>query len=477
MAKILIVDDEPGILALFQDMLVQEGYEVETADQGETALSILNNGAPDVLVMDIRMPGLNGLETLQRIKTTHPKLPVIIMTGFGTTDAAIEATKLGAFDYQVKPFNTDEMLRAIAEAASCVRLMGGHVKMGAEAAPDREDAIVGVSPVMQNVYKAIGRVAQTDATVLIRGETGSGKELVARAIYHHSLRAEQPLVALNCIAIPETLLESELFGHEKGAFTGAHARRIGKFEQAAGGTVFLDEIGDLPITIQAKILRFLQDRTFQRVGGNEPLQSDVRILAATNCNLEKAIAEGKFREDLYHRLNVITITLPSLRERRDDIPLLVDYFLRRFSKELGVDQPFIAPSAMDALRAYEWPGNVRDLEHCIHRAIIFTKGYAIQAEDVRRAIERPVDSKEPGAASSPEDLQRSLVHDFLASDPGQDAHGKFMDQVDKLLVIEALRLTNGNQTSAAKILGMTRPTLHAKIQKYGLHRETVIKDK
>ncbi|HQG48150.1 MAG TPA: sigma-54 dependent transcriptional regulator, partial [Sedimentisphaerales bacterium] len=339
MSKILVVDDEPTMLAAFEEILGGLEHEVVTARRAETAIEQLQDAPADLVILDIQLPGMSGLEALRRIKQEQPKLPVVVITGQGTMSTAIEATRLGAFDYQLKPIEPDELLATIEKALAGVRLMRGQVAVGTEKVATTGEAIVGQSLAMQEVYKAIGRVAHTEAAVLIRGESGTGKELVARAIYQHSLRAAKPLIVVNCAAIPETLLESELFGHERGAFTGAVGERIGKFQQGDQGTLFLDEIGDMPLAVQAKILRVLQDKTFQRVGGDETIRSNVRVLAATNRNLEKAIAEGRFREDLFHRLNVFTIHLPPLRDRREDIPHLVDYFLDRFAGELRVEKP------------------------------------------------------------------------------------------------------------------------------------------
>ena len=333
MSRILVVDDERNVLLGFEEVLRPEGHEVITSTHAQEALEHIEAEEFDLVILDIRMPGMSGLDALKRIKQGHPKLPVIIMTGEGTMETAIEATKCGAFDYHLKPFEPADMIRTIEKALQCTRLMKGQVALGRQNAA-AGDAIIGQSLPMQEVYKAIGRVAQTDATVLIRGESGTGKELVARAVYQHSLRSEAPLSVVNCVAIPETLLESELFGYEKGAFTGATARRIGKFEQASGGTIFLDEIGDMPLSIQAKILRVLQEKEFERLGGNQTIRVDVRVLTATNRDLEIAISEGAFREDLFYRLNVVTIQVPPLRERREDIPTLVDYFLERSAREL-----------------------------------------------------------------------------------------------------------------------------------------------
>ena len=370
MSKILVVDDDAGVLAAFDQMLVGLGHRVKTVTRGEAALEVLKKDRPDLIIMDIRMPGMSGLETIQQIKKTDARLPVIIMTGYTTADIAIEATKLGAFDYHLKPLVPEEILQSIEKALERGELMNREVELDAQPTSSAGDAIIGQGKSMREVYKAIGRVATTDASVLIRGETGTGKELVARAIYQHSLRSRAPLVIVNCVAIPETLLESELFGFEKGAFTGAEKRRIGKFEQAAGGTIFLDEIGDMPLGLQAKLLRVLQDGTFERIGGNETIPVDVRVIAATHHNLEADIAKGVFREDLFHRLAVFTIDIPALRDRREDIPQLAAFFLRRFAAELEIEPPRLPKDAVDALCAYPWPGNVRELQHCIQRAII-----------------------------------------------------------------------------------------------------------
>ena len=322
---------------------------------------------------------------------------------------------------------------------------------------------------MQQLYKAIGRVAPTDATVLIRGESGTGKELVARAIYQHSQRSQMRLVVVNCAAIPETLLESELFGYEPGAFTGAMTRRIGKFEQARGGTIFLDEIGDIPLLVQAKILRALQDGSFQRLGGNETLRSDARVLSATNRDLEREIAAGGFREDLYHRLNVVVLHLPPLRERRDDIPLLVDYFLGRYARAAGIERPPLAQSALDALVNFSWPGNVRELEHLIQRLMIFAGGYTIQANDLPWSLRSDLQAPASEAHPSSEEQWLGLIRAHLTLYVGDHACEDLLEKIERLLIVEALRRSQGNQTHAARLLGLPRPTLHARMQKYGMH--------
>lgn len=467
MSRILVVDDESGVRNAFQDMLVTLGHEVVTASTGEAGLEIVRNDAPQVVITDLSMPGMGGLEAFRQIRVIDPKLPVIIMTGRGTMDTAIEATKLGAFDYQLKPFEPEAMLAAIERALESVRLMQRGVALNPDEPVSAADAIIGESTVMQEVFKAIGRVAPTDATVLIRGESGTGKELVARAIYQHSLRAAAPLLVVNCVAIPETLLESELFGYERGAFTGANSRKIGKFEQAHGGTIFLDEIGDIPPSVQAKLLRVLQQRTLQRVGGNETIQVDVRILAATNRPLERAIADGVFREDLYHRLNVVSVQIPPLGDRRSDIPKLVQYFLERYSLELKIDKPVISEEAMQTICKVDWPGNVRQLEHSIYRVLIFTRGYPIQIDDVHRSRDTDPASSQPTGQSLESSLG-DLVRGYLDTHLGGRAHEELLDQLDRLLIEEALRRTNGNQTHAAQLLGLSRPTLHAKMQRHGL---------
>jgi nitrogen regulation protein NR(I) len=468
MAKILVVDDERGVRAAFEGILTPKGHEVTTVPGAEEALSHLAAEDCDLVILDIRLRGMSGLDALQRIKTLRPRLPIIVMTGQGTTDTAIEATKRGAFEYQLKPFEPTEMLATIAKALDGARLMRGHLALGAEATSASTEAMVGTSPVMQQLYKAIGRVAQTSATVLIRGESGTGKELVARAIYQHSLRSQMPLMVVNCAAIPETLLESELFGYEPGAFTGAVARRIGKFEQSDGGTIFLDEIGDIPLGVQAKILRLLAERTCQRLGGNETIHADVRVLCATNRNLEKAIAEGNFREDLYHRLDVVTLQVPPLRERREDVPLLIDYFLSRYCRELHIEKPPVAPDALELLRNWPWPGNVRELEHLIQRVLIFTRGYPIQAADLPGNLRNSGETL-PSEFVSQDDWQwGSLIRNFLSCYRGPHAHQELLERVEKLLLAEALGRCSGNQTHAAQLLGLARPTLHAKMQKYGL---------
>jgi DNA-binding NtrC family response regulator len=363
-------------------MLEGQGLGVAAAKNGAEALELYFADRPELVVMDIKMPGQSGLEVLRQLKEKDPKALVILMTAFGTTATAIEAMKFGAFDYILKPFDIPKMKGLVERALEVSRMIKKMVSL-----PDRkegeiaEESLVGSSPAMQEIYKMIGQVAPTDVTVLLRGESGTGKEMVARAVYHHSQRADRPFLPVNCAAIPETLLESELFGHERGAFTGALTRRIGRFEQSNGGTLFLDEIGDMTPTTQAKILRVLQERRFERLGGSESISVDVRLIAATNKDLEKGIREGIFRQDLYYRLKVVSLTLPPLRERREDIPELVKYFIQRFWLDINPTVRDISAKAMEGLVRYSWPGNVRELENAVKRSMVMAKGNTLLPED------------------------------------------------------------------------------------------------
>ena len=475
MSTILIVDDDPQLRQSFEKLLAAEGYTVQTVSTGEAGLAAVRENVPDLVVMDMRLPGMSGLEAFGVIHNIEPKLPVIIMTAFGTTDTAIEATKVGAFDYVLKPFEVPDMLVLIEQALEAGRFMRSRVEMAAGPKEISADAIIGQSNPMQEMYKAIGRVAPTDATVLIRGESGTGKELVARAIYQHSLRADRAFVVINCVAIPDTLLESELFGYEKGAFTGAVSSRIGKIQQATRGSVFLDEIGDMPLGIQAKILRLLQEKSIERLGGSKPIPVDVRIIAATNRNLETALTEGRFREDLYYRLKVVTISLPPLRARLDDIPLLAEYFLSRLTREMRVDNPGMTEEAKDVLNEHDWPGNVRELANTIQKALIFSRGGPIRKKDISQAIrdERPTLAADKVTL---DETVRQWVQQSLSSGTGANLFTSLTDRFAKILISEALNLTGGNRTRTAKLLGVSRPTLLSKIAKYHLRTETSVKN-
>ena len=474
METILIVDDDDQLRKSFYKLLSEEGYAAQSAASGEAALEMIHKRLPDLVIADIRLPGINGLETFRAIHKIEPKLPIIIMTAYGTTETAIEATKMGAFDYILKPFEIPDMLAVIKQALEAGRFMRTPVKMNVSPDEAAREGIVGQSKPMQDVYKSIGRVSTADATVLIRGESGTGKELVARAIYQHSLRAEKPFLVINCVAIPENLLESELFGYEKGAFTGAAHRRVGKIEQAHGGTVFLDEIGDMPFSIQAKILRMLQEKSIERLGGRQTIPVDVRIIAATNRDLEAALNQGRFREDLYYRLKVVTISLPPLRERREDIALLTNYFLSLYTAELNMSNPGITQEALKTVQERQWPGNVRELANTVKKALIFNRGTPVRSEDILQALsgEKTPDSRHPHEA---EEVIRQWMRASITSEDESGTFESIMDRFAEILIGEALNMTEGNRSQAARLLGLSRPTLHSKIDKYGLKFETSVK--
>ena len=475
MNSILIIDDDDQLRNSFKKLLDEEGYKVESAASGEAGLDIVKNESLDLVILDIRLPGMNEIETFKKIHGIEPKLPVIIMTAYGTTETAIETTKLGAFDYILKPFDIPDMLELIKLALNASRFMRSPVDIDTISEESSRDAIVGRSTEMQEIYKAIGRVSPTDATVLIRGESGTGKELVARAIYQHSLRADKPFLVINCVAIPETLLESELFGYEKGAFTGAAHRRVGKIEQAHEGTVFLDEIGDMPMNLQAKILRLLQEKSIERLGGREKIKTDVRIIAATNRDLEEAISAGRFREDLYYRLKVVTIWLPPLRERQSDIPVLADYFLSRFSAEKGISNPGITSEAKAIFSRHPWPGNVRELANTIQKALIFNRGAPLAPEDITQ-----IKNEKPHACDSMVENGDAPLRQWLRKElttrSGENVFDSCMDSIASLIISEALNICEGNRSRAAKLLGLSRPTIHSKIEKYRLKFETLVKE-
>lgn len=464
--KILLIEDDASTATSLQKVLCAEHYVVDIASRGDLGLMQAQKEHYDLVITDLRLPGLGGLDLIAQLHTTKPKQAIILMTAHGTTETAIEATKLGACDYLLKPFEADELLDLIAVSVAGSRLMSEPVEMG-DAHPNRS-AIIGNSRAMQAIYKEIGRVAATPATVLIRGPTGSGKELIARAIYNHSHRAERPFIAVNCAAIPDTLLESELFGHERGAFTGAQNRRIGRFEQAHGGTMFLDEIGDLSPNTQAKLLRVLQERHIQRLGSEATIPVDVRVLAATHRDLEAAIAEGEFRADLFYRLSVVTIKLPPLSQRSEDIPQLAKYFIQRYGRELGLSSPSVQTEAIAFLQSQSWPGNVRELENVIRQALLLARPFAISLEHVQQVITR---------GRRPESLSLSQTHDayirdLLARAQSGEIHDAFAHMLADLepeLYRQAIQLAQGNQSKAARWLGVTRMKMREKLAHYGLH--------
>ena len=482
MYKLLLIDDEADVQYSFRRIFDSPEVELTTASSGEEGLKLIPRLKPDLVIMDVRMGGITGLETLRRLRQTDAKLPVIMMTAYGTTQTAIEAMKLGAYDYMLKPFDVPKLKQLVAAALQAARAMKQVVSyQPLLESEDYDQGIVGRSEPMQNVFKMIGQHAASDATALITGESGTGKELVARAIYHHSQRTAQPFLAINCAAIPENLLESELFGHEKGAFTGAGTQRIGKFEQCNHGTIFLDEIGDMTPATQTKILRVLQSGAFERVGGNQLVQVDVRIVAATNKPLEQAVAAREFREDLFYRLNVVRIQMPPLRERRDDIRLLVNYFLKKFSQ--GRQQPpkAIAAEALAALERHPWPGNVRELENVVQRSLVMAKGDVILLGNLPPEIATPGSSGAvrlsaiaAASAESSEPDVAALVRQLFAWARGNRTL-KVIPAVERELIIQALSETQGNQVQAAKLLGITRATLRKRVEKFKIIRELAIK--
>lgn len=465
--RILLVEDDQHIAEALCGVLEAEGYSVTHALRGEEALPLAAKGKCDLVLTDFKLPGLSGLELVKRLSSSLPHTPIILMTAHGTSETAIEATKSGAYDYLLKPFEIPDLLALLDKALAGSRLAGKPVVFGGEASGP--NAIVGNSRAMQDIYKEIGRVAGKPVTVLIRGETGTGKELIARALWQHSERASKPFIAVNCSAIPETLLESELFGHERGAFTGALERRIGRFEQAHGGTLFLDEIGELTPNTQAKLLRVLQERTIQRVGGREDIAVDVRVIAATHRDLETAIVEKEFREDLYYRLNVTVLRLPPLRQRREDIPALIGHFLRRYAEEFGLALPPVAPEALELLSEHPWPGNVRELENVARRLLLEARGLGISADIVRGTLSTARTGLTPTAPASLANLVAGLLEEAGAG-KRDDVHAAVVEAAERELLAQAMQLAGGNQAQVARWLGLSRLTVREKLQRYGLYR-------
>jgi two-component system nitrogen regulation response regulator GlnG len=469
MARLLLIDDDPILIAeQVRQAFAAPRYRVAVAGTGAEGLECVRSEPPDVILLDMRLPDKSGLEVYQQIRTIDARIPVIFVTMAKTADMAIEAMKQGAYDYLFKPLDLNQLRRVVGEALEVSwRMREPAVVAENVPDPDVDGAIVGSCPAMREVYKAIGRVAAQNVPVLITGESGTGKELVARAIYQHGPRAKAPFLALNCAAIPENLLESELFGHEKGAFTGADRRRIGKFEQCHGGTLFLDEIGDMPLALQAKILRLLQEQSFDRVGGNETVTTDVRLVAATHRDLNVWSAEGKFRHDLYYRLGVFTIRLPPLRERGDDLPMLVDYYLKRFSRELGREISEVTPEALERLRSYSWPGNIRELQSVLKQALLQASGTVLLPAFLPELLgspDEPVPAAPPGADLSLE----AFIRQRLVPDAG-NLYTETHRQVDRFLLSQVLEYTGGNQHQAARLLGIARQTLRLKLRDLGLH--------
>ena len=462
MKPVWIVDDDRSIRWVIEKALSREGIAYNSFASAQEALDALSDDAPEVLVSDIRMPGRSGLELLQAVKQRHPAVPVIVMTAYSDLDSAVAAFQGGAYEYLPKPFDIDQAVDLIRRALD-------ERKRESEAAepPAATPEILGQAPAMQEVFRAIGRLSQSSATVLITGESGTGKELVARALHRHSARARQPFVAINTAAMPKDLLESELFGHERGSFTGAQQQRRGRFEQAEGGTLFLDEIGDMPSELQTRLLRVLSDGTFYRVGGHQQIKVNVRVIAATHQNLEQRVREGTFREDLYHRLNVIRLRLPNLRERSEDIPLLAKHFLASSAKQLGVEPKRIADDALAHLARLEFPGNVRQLENLCHWLTVMAPGQVIDLGNLPPEFRAQVPGEGATAASDwLAALEQEAERRLARGDTGiLDALGR---QFERALIVKALARTGGRRIDAANLLGMGRNTITRKIQELGI---------
>jgi two-component system nitrogen regulation response regulator GlnG len=442
---------------------------VHFAGTGGVGLEHVRTNSPDVILLDLRLPDQSGLEVYQQIRCIDARIPVIFISNATRADAVIEAMRQGAYDCLLQPNDLPVLRRVVRAALNAAH----HMRQRAAAEetivdPHAGSAMLGFCPAMQEVYKAIGRVAAQNVPVLITGESGTGKELVARAIFEHGPRAQKPFLALNCAAIPENLLESELFGHEKGAFTGADRRRIGKFEQCDGGTLFLDEIGDMPLSLQAKLLRLLQDQAFERVGGNETIRTNVRLIAATHRDLKSWAIEGKFRPDLYYRLGVFTIHLPPLRERGEDLALLVQFYLRQISRELGRDVREIAPEALERLRRYSWPGNVRELQSVLKQAILRAHGPVLLPDFLPELPEPPGKPAVPVSAPGGSLDSEAFIRQRLGPD-SRDLYKEAHRELDRLVLPRVLEYTGGNQQRAARLLGIARRTLRIKLQEVGLH--------
>ncbi len=464
--RILVVDDEADVRRLIEDALAEDGHEIVAVETAETALDLLGNEHFDLAFVDINLPGISGFDLLDRVAEGESETAVVIVTGRATVSNAIEATRRGAYDYITKPFDLDD-LRLLAARVVERQVMQNQLRTlrertRSEFAPGVE--IIGQSPEMNEIYKIIGRVSESPATVLIQGESGTGKEIVARALHAYSDRWEEPFVAVNCSAIPQDLLESEMFGHERGAFTGATERRKGKFEQARGGTLLLDEVSDMPLPLQAKLLRVLQEREFSRVGGHDVMPAKCRVIAATNKKLEAQVEAGAFRQDLYFRLKVVVINIPPLRDRRDDIPLLVDFFIERMNSTHNFKIKGVSDDALSLLVSHSWPGNVRELENVLIRAAALAPNRLLTAEDIPLG-RRPTDEAISDSMSL-DDVISVKVREYLADsgdvDP-RDLHPRVLSLIERPLLEAVLERTEGNQVKAAEILGINRNTLRKKI--------------
>jgi nitrogen regulation protein NR(I) len=462
MPRILIVDDEPQIRRIISVLLSENGFDVMEAESGERALAVAEKFRPDIALLDINMPGIDGLALLRALLKAHSKLDCIMMTAYGTIRSAVEAMKSGAFDYLAKPFDNDELLLIINRALE-LRNLSREVEDLRNELSSRYgfNEIIGISPKLQAIFNTMAKVAPVDATVLIEGESGTGKELVARAVHRRSNRSSKPFIAVNCGAIPQTLVEAEFFGHERGAFTDARETRVGRFEQAQGGTLFLDEVGELPLDAQVKLLRVLQDREVARIGGRSPIKIDVRIIAATNINLQTAVESGKFREDLYWRLNVVKLIMPSLRDRREDIPLIVDHMFERFNRELGLEVKAIAPDARQLLELYDWPGNVRELENVVCSAIIMCENSMVRAQDLPPRLRGEVivaSSEGAGLTTGTYDISNMTLANVVKD---------VTERLEKNIISSRLAKMAGNRTATAESLGISRKTLFNKMRQHG----------
>jgi DNA-binding NtrC family response regulator len=471
MSKVLIADDERTICEVFSRMVEMEGHQPLIASNGKHALKIIREEHPDAVFMDVRMPGMGGLEALARIHEEKINIPVVVMTAFGTMETAMEAVRKGAFDYLGKPIELSKARQLLKQMLATASVKHTQPQAPAEISPVASEILVGQSAPMQELFKLMGLLTTNDMTALITGESGVGKELVARGIHQHGKNSQEPFVAVNCAAIPENLLESELFGHEKGAFTGAESRRIGRFESAASGTLFLDEIGELSLPLQSKLLRVLQEHNFERIGSSTPMPLKARLIAATNRNLETEVAEKRFREDLYHRLNVITLCVPPLRQRKEDIELLARHFMQQAAHELNKPMRGMEPAVIQQLISYPWPGNVRELEHVIKRSVLMTRSDILTTHDLAMPesahdTARPITEGDPLAQLG--SAIRDALHEAVNQHDKDSENGIFhrlVSYVEKELIEEALRTSGNNQVSAAKKLGLHRTTLRNKIAK------------
>ncbi|MCB1691964.1 MAG: sigma-54-dependent Fis family transcriptional regulator [Pseudomonadales bacterium] len=467
MQRLLVVDDEPNLRYSMTKALQSDSLQVITAETGAQAISMVHAERPHAIILDVRLPDAHGLDVFNEIRGIDPAIPVIIVTAFSTMDTAVEAMKRGAYEYLVKPIELDCLREHVQRALEISRANQAFDSFDPVEEHRAEQLIVGKSPAIQEVFKAIGRIAPQDITVLIQGESGTGKELIAEAIWKHSLRAGNAFLTINCAAIPETILESELFGHERGAFTGAHRTRIGKFEQVDGGTLFLDEIGDMSSMTQAKVLRLLQDGSFQRVGGNHTHRGNVRIIAATNRDLEEMVAQGKFREDLYYRLCGFVIDVPPLRERIEDLEPLVQHFVMTFGRELGRQIRVITPEAMHCMEMYRWPGNVRELQIVVRHALLHAVGETVTSGSLPSTLRGGAKSGDASSHDSRDDVLASLVDDVLVGN-NQNVYRKVHSALDRVLLQKVLDHVDGNQVQAAEILGISRTTLRNRLRELEL---------